>query len=166
VGNTCPEFLNFPQGFRLFLTGSQPTVVPYTHQSNQFISLVERVVLTAGGRRVCRALPVDPLRALVRANRWLDFWRPGGPRRARLRGRARRLIGGLPVTVRCIAHRRVAEVAPLRQVSTDPIWLTVVHGRNAGQSGSPDDAASTEDLEAAFNIRLPRDPEVGLGLRQ
>jgi hypothetical protein len=45
------------------------------------------------------------------------------------------------------------------------MWLRVVHSRNVGRLGPPEDApsegASVDGLEAAFGIRLPIDPELG-----
>ena len=48
VGDVVPEFLNFPEGFGLILTEGQPRIVRYTHRGDPFLSLVERVEITAG----------------------------------------------------------------------------------------------------------------------
>ena len=163
MGDVVPEFLNFPEGLGLVLTDGQPRTVRYTHDSNPFLSLVERVEITAGGRLACRALPAGPLRVLAWANRSLRLRRPGGPLRASLGRCARYLMGQLPATVRCVDHRRAVELAPVRQSAGDPIWLRVVHGRNASRLGASGDPCSAEGLESAFGIRLPVAPDLGGG---
>jgi Putative rhamnosyl transferase len=165
VGDARPEFLNFPEGFALLLTEGPSRMVRYTHHSNPFLSLVERVEITARARRACRELPVGPLRILASADRWLRLGRSAGLFPAGLRRGTRRLIGQLPATVRCVDHRRAAEFAPVRQASTDAMWLRVIHGRNAGRLGPSEDACSdtspVDGVAAAFGIRLPIDPDLG-----
>lgn len=58
-------------------------------------------------------------------------------------------------TVRRIEHRRAGDVAPLRPVTDEPMWLEVVHDRNLANrlSGEP---AGAVDLAALFGIDADR----------
>ena len=165
VGDAAPEFLNFSEGCVLVLTGDRPKMLRYSHDSNPFLSLVERVEITARGRRACQSLAAGPLRILASADRWLRLGRAAGRLPVSVRHGTRRLIGWLPATARCVDHRLAAEFAPVRQTSTEAMWLRVIHGRNAGRLGpsgdARSDACSMDGLEAAFGIRLPIDPDLG-----
>jgi hypothetical protein len=165
VGEATPELLNFPEGLVLVLTRGHPRVLRYVNPSNPFLSLIERVEITRHGRWACRTLPVRPVRVLASADRWLRLGRSAGRLPASLRRGTRRLIGRLPVTVRSVDHRWAGQFLPIRQTYTEPMWLRVVHSRNVGRLGPPEDApsegASVDGLEAAFGIRLPIDPELG-----
>jgi hypothetical protein len=54
-------------------------------------------------------------------------------------------------------------LAPVRQIPTEPMWLRVIHGRNASLFRISGEPCSAEGLEAAFGIRLPIDPDLGRG---
>ena len=161
VGDSAPEFLNFPSGFRLVLADGR--LLRYTNHSNPFLSLVERVAITAGGRLACRVLPAPALELLFRAIRSRRLWRAGDPLHASLQRSVRRLIGQPPLTVRGVDHRHAADVAPVRQLSGEPAWLRVIHWRNASRTGTSGEPYSAEELEAAFSIRLPIEPGLGRG---
>jgi hypothetical protein len=161
AGDTAPEFLNFPSGFRLMLPDGQ--LYRYTDYSNPFLSFVEPLAITAAGRLACRALPGRALDLLLRADRSDPRRGARAPVRTSLKRFVRTRIGRFPVTARHADHRYAADAAPVRQLSAEPAWLRVIHERNASVTRGSGEPCSLEGVAAAFGIRLPIAPPLGRG---
>jgi Putative rhamnosyl transferase len=153
VSDFVPEFLNFPNGYRFVRADGQ--LYGVRHASNPFLSLVERVSRGPATRALRRSLPAPVLDRLDRVDGSRRLQAIGGPVHEVVRTALRAVLGTPLLTVRCIDHNRATDVAPVRQLGGEPAWVQVSHERNLDPTEGSGQQSPTEELAAAFNIRLP-----------